>query len=89
MPNRAMMMATAMRVAMTAEARNSVSIEKALSLSTDRPIYQLTEGRPLMWVNVTMRVWPLTCTSLKSLLIRGVLSGNASLRVFITRALSG
>ncbi|MNS47529.1 hypothetical protein D3C72_800630 [compost metagenome] len=48
---------------------------KALSLSTDRPMYQLAEGRPLIGAKVTMRVLPSTVTSLKSLLMRGVSCG--------------
>ncbi|MCY1447539.1 hypothetical protein D9M71_641680 [compost metagenome] len=83
------MMATAITVATTAEVRNSLSIEKALSLSTDRPMYQLTDGRPLIGVKVTMRVLPSTTISLKSRLMRGVFCGYASPRDFMTRALSG
>ncbi|MCY1462394.1 hypothetical protein D9M71_801630 [compost metagenome] len=50
------MMTTATRVAITAEVRNLLSIEKALSLSTDRPMYQLAEGRPLTGAKVSRRV---------------------------------
>ena len=75
MLSNAMMITTAITVAITAEVRNSLSIEKALSLSTDSPMYQFTEGRPLIGVKLTMRVLPSTVISLKSLLMRGVSCG--------------
>ena len=69
------MITTAMIVAITAEVRNSLSMAKDLSLSTETPRYQFTEGRPLIGVNVTILVLPLACTSLKSPLIFGVSFG--------------
>ncbi|MNU74947.1 hypothetical protein D3C71_644600 [compost metagenome] len=69
------MMVTAITVAMAAEKRKWLSIEKALSFSTESPMYQLTEESPLIGVNVTIRVLPSTLTSLKSLLMRGVSFG--------------
>ncbi|MNS53574.1 hypothetical protein D3C72_863330 [compost metagenome] len=52
-------------------------------------MYQLTDGKPLIGVKLTMRVLPSTSTSLKPLPMRGVSFGYASLRDFITSALSG
>jgi len=59
MPSRAMMITTAMIVAITAEVRNSLSMAKDLSLSTEIPRYQFTDGRPLIGVKVTMLSLPL------------------------------
>jgi hypothetical protein len=39
-------------------------------------MYQLTDGRPLIGVKVTMRVLPSTVISLKSLLMRGCPAGR-------------
>ncbi|MNR55050.1 hypothetical protein D3C85_1753550 [compost metagenome] len=52
-------------------------------------MYQLTEDKPLIGVNVTMRVLPSTSISLSSLLMCGVFFGYASLKDFIARDLSG
>ncbi len=84
-----MMITTATTVAITAEVRKVLSIEKALSLSTDRPMYQLADGRPLTGVKVSSRVSPLSVTSVSSLDSRGVFCGNRSDSDFITRFLSG
>lgn len=47
---------TAITVAITADVRNVFNAAKALSLSTDRPIDQLTFPSPLTGVKVTIRV---------------------------------
>ncbi|MOA35789.1 hypothetical protein D3C78_1572700 [compost metagenome] len=83
------MITTATTVAITAEVRKVLSMEKALSLSTDRPMYQLAEGRPVIGVKVSRRAWPSLCTSVSSPVSFGVCCGNRSDSDFITRSLSG
>ncbi|MNZ90917.1 hypothetical protein D3C78_1098880 [compost metagenome] len=57
------MITTAISMAMIAEVRNSLSMEKAVSWSSTRATYQLAEGTPLTRVKEMNWALPLTSTS--------------------------
>ncbi|MNN27565.1 hypothetical protein D3C81_1411040 [compost metagenome] len=65
MPSRAMMITTAITMAISAEVRNSLSIANAVSLSSTSATYQSAEGTPLMWVKEISWVLPSSSTSFR------------------------
>ena len=65
------MISTAMTMAISAEVRNSLSIENAVSLSSTSATYQSADGTPLTWVNEINWVLPSNSTSFRPALTFG------------------
>ncbi|MNC75910.1 hypothetical protein D3C75_1275210 [compost metagenome] len=69
------MTSIAISVATMAEVRSSLSMAKAASWSTTRATYQSAEGTPSTWVKLMNCLRPSSSTSLRPLLMCGVLPG--------------